>query len=216
MRKAGWLLIPLLLFTLGHEASAAKKKGRKPGSVTKTLPVASKEAAPVAAKAAEEKKTDAKVAAPIVLRERASEDEARVYTFRVQSYIGLLIARNSGLVFGLNAGIIPNPDSLWYFGVEANYTNPVSGSLFQVLAAAWREFPVHGASRLSVGVGALGGPVFAGPTTGYPTVTYAAFFSAALCKELDELALLRAEFRPGLIEGRFAFLMNFGVSFRFL
>lgn len=214
MKNVGWLLIPLVFFTFCQDASAAKKKKkiRKPSNTTATTP----EVAPITTTVKTDKKDDKKAAAA-ELRERASaDDEGHRYTFRVQSYLGLLIARNTGLAFGLNVGIVPNPDSSWYFGVETNFTNPASGSLLQVLVGAWREYPVYGASRLSVGVGALAGPVFAAATTGYPSVTYGAFLNAAICKELDELALLRAEFRPGLIEGRFAFLMNFGVSFRFL
>jgi len=149
------------------------------------------------------------------LRERI-DDETRQYTFRIHSYLGVLIAKNSGSVYGINVAIVPDNDSLWYFGPEVNYSNPSAGSMMSVLAGAWRDFPIYGASHLSLGVGALLGPVFAATGTGYASPTYGAFLNTALCKEIDELALLRAEFRPGFVGGRFAFLMNFGVTFRFL
>ena len=161
-------------------------------------------------------KADAKPGAAEMREMSSDETEGRSYTFRIHSYLGLLIARTTGLAFGVSAAIIPNPESSWYFGVETNYTNPPAGSVLQVLAGVWREFPVYGSSKLSLGLGALAGPVFPALTTGYPKVTYATFLTVGLCKEIDELAMIRAEFRPGLIDSRFAFLMNFGVVFRFL
>ncbi len=149
------------------------------------------------------------------LKERV-DDETRQYTFRIHSYLGVLIGQNSGSVYGINVAIIPESDSLWYFGAEVNFSRPSAGSIMSALAGAWRDFPIYGASRLSLGVGALLGPVFPGPGTGLASPTYAAFLNTALCKEIDELAMVRAEFRPGLVGGRFAFLMNFGVTFRFL
>lgn len=149
------------------------------------------------------------------LKERG-DDETRQYTFRIHSYLGVFINKNSGSVYGISVAIVPDGNSLWYFGPEINYSNPSAGSLMSVLAGAWRDFPIYGASRLSLGLGALLGPVFAAVGTGYPSPTYGAFINTALCKEIDELAVIRAEFRPGLVGGRFAFLMNFGVTFRFL
>jgi len=152
----------------------------------------------------------------VATSELRAEDEVHQYSFRLHSYLGVMIAQNSALTYGINAAITPGGDSVWYFGPEVSYSNPNAGSITSVLIGAWRDIPVYGASRLSLGIGALAGPVFAAPGSGYNSVTYAGFFNTALCKEIDELAVIRAEFRPGWISGRFAFLMNFGVSFRFL
>lgn len=232
MKTVWWVTFMLFLIAASPEAWAAKKKkakSRRPSAaqMEKEERAEKAERLEKAERAEKSPKSETpspkatakgETKAPVAeLREMANEDtEGRSYTFRVHSYLGLLIARATGLVFGVSASIVPNPESSWYFGVETNYTNPAAGSVLQVLAGVWRELPVYGSSRLSLSLGALAGPVFPALTTGYPKLTYATYLNVGLCKEIDELAMLRAEFRPGLIDSRFAFLMNFGVVFRFL
>jgi hypothetical protein len=149
-------------------------------------------------------------------RTEADYGDTRFFRYKTNFLIGVSILNGSGLVMGGQLGYAPFRGTPAYFGPEVNFSLFSPGSILDFLVGGWYEFRVYGAPRLSINLGALGGPAFANSMPGLNSVNLAAFFDACIVQEVNDLVSVRGQFRPGYLAGNFAFMMNFNVSFRFL
>jgi len=138
------------------------------------------------------------------------------YRFRLNTGLGLHVLEKSSLMLSHQFGFALFRDTPIFFGPELNFSLFSPGSLLGIWASGWYETKVYGTPRLSISIGVTGGPSFANRVALLPTTTYAAFLDLGVLEELDDLASVRIQFRPGYEGGRFAFMMGLSVSFRFL
>lgn len=130
--------------------------------------------------------------------------------------IGIDVVRGeSGLVTGGQFGYAPFRGRPLYVGPEVHYALFSPGSMLSACAGGWYELRVYGAPRLSVVGGFLMGLGFPASFPKFSQKTFETHLDIALSQELNDLASVRGQFRPGIVDSRFAFMMNFNVSFRF-
>lgn len=132
--------------------------------------------------------------------------------YRINSLMGLQIFKGSAFVSAIQGGFRLGPS--FYVGPELNFALYSNASILSVLPGAWREWRLDEASKLGLSVGILGGVAFASGLDAIPMTTWAAYFDTSLSQDIDELAVLRVHFRPGMVGRNFAFMMNLSVGFR--
>jgi hypothetical protein len=139
----------------------------------------------------------------------------RFHRFKLNTTLGMNVIQGSALASGMQFGFAPITSTPFYLGPEFNFSLFSPGSLLSLLAGGWYDWRVHGASKLTLSVGVVAGPGFATNLPSFPTSSLVTFLDLAFAQEMDDLISIRAQFRPGYIDKRFAFMMNFNVSFRF-
>lgn len=144
----------------------------------------------------------------------AETPEGRISRYRFNSMMGIHVADGSGFVIGGQFGFIVGKQVPFYAGPEMNFTLFSKGNLFESLGGAWYEISL-GSPTLRLHTGLLAGIALAKDLPSFPEIGYAAYLDASIAEEIDELASIRGQFRPGYSGGRFAFMMNFSVGFRF-
>lgn len=143
-------------------------------------------------------------------------DEDPFYRYEVNSGLGIHVLDGSGMSVSGQFGYAAFGQHPIYLGMEMNFAFVQSGTLFGIWPGGWYEHRLSSAPKLSFLFGALGGPSFTTNVALLPTTTWAAFLDLGVQREIDDLASLRVQLRPGVDGGRFAFLTALIVSFRFL
>ena len=133
---------------------------------------------------------------------------------RVNAIIGVGIVQGSALALGVQGGYAPWKGKSIYFGPEISALRYSSGTVFQTLLGGWYETKVHGSPRLSVAFGAFSGLGFAQGVGNLPSAGLSFFLDGCLSQDIDDLVSVRAQFRPGVLGGYFAFMMNFNIVFK--
>jgi len=138
------------------------------------------------------------------------------YRMSAQTGINILSGKGSGYLMGAQFGYAPSTGTSFYLGPEVDFSLFSPGSMLQVMAAAWYEVRVYGAPRLSLSLGGAIGPAFATSLTELSSTTVGGYLEACIAQDVNDIATLRSQFRPGFVGGYFSFMMNFSVQFRFL
>lgn len=134
--------------------------------------------------------------------------------YRVNTMMGLNVFRGSAFVSAIQVGTNLSRGSNFYWGPEVDFSLYDSASVLSALAGIWREWRIHEISKLGLSLGLLGGVGFASGLDGVPPTVPVFYFDTSLSQDIDELAVIQAHLRPGMIGRNFAFMMNFSVGFR--
>lgn len=115
-----------------------------------------------------------------------------------------------------------NPQMRWkwksrratYWGIDGQFSLFQTGTYLHVAPALWYDFILRSSPFFTLTLGALAAPAF---SRGLPqaNVTFAAFGELSLAFEIDDLASVRGQFRPGIVGGSFAYAMGFLIGFQF-
>jgi hypothetical protein len=146
----------------------------------------------------------------------SDEGDVRYYRYRLNTYLGFHLSQTSAVAIGAQFGLPIRKGHTIFVGPEVSFSLFSSGNILMTLASAWHEMRVYGSPRLNLAVGLLAGTAFCSNIPNIGGVTYAVFGDAVIAQDIDDLVTIRGQFRPGIIGGYFAFMMNFNVSFRFL
>lgn len=155
-----------------------------------------------------ENKTNALSVPPMAL------ERLRFTRYRINTHMGMSIFKGSAFVSAIQWGTNLSEHSPYFFGPEVNFSLYTKGSLLGVLAGGWREWRSTAHSKLSWALGILGGAGFTSGLEGVPTTVLNMYFDTSLSQEIDDLSVVRAHFRPGIVGRSFAFMMAFSVGFR--
>ena len=194
-----WALILVSLFAAGPLLAEPPPPPEKPAKVT-PIPVKKKAAPP----------------SPSTQALAADESNTRFYTYKLNTFLGIHISTNSAFAIGGQFGIAISGDMPLYVGPEISFSLFSPGSIMAPLIGTWYETRIYGSPRLGIALGLLGGAAFTSQIPALPRLTYAAFLEGVVSQDVDDLVSVRGQFRPGLVGGKFSFMMNFSVSFRFL
>lgn len=102
-----------------------------------------------------------------------------------------------------------------YVGAELNMALPDNSHYFGFHAGAWWEFVLAPSPAATLSVGMVGGPGFVKRIPGFADSTVGVFADAGISFEIDELATIRGQARPGIVDGKFAFSLAALIGFRF-
>jgi len=159
------------------------------------------------------------------IREVAS---SRFYSIKVNTFIGNSVIRgDGGLVMGTQIGFGLFHSVPLYVGVEGNFSlfsDDRPTTITNLLVGAWYELRAFKSSTLGLFIGALGGiGVLAreGNPPGdqflfLPQNPITIYADIGLAQVINDLVTIRAQFRPGSVDGNLAFMMNLSVQFRFI
>ncbi len=146
----------------------------------------------------------------------SDEDEQRVYSFKLNTFLGYQVTDASAASLGVQGGFAVSRPTPLFVGPEVSYTLFSEGRLLSFLLGGWYEMRLFGSPRFSVVVGGLGGIGMTDNLVNLKKNVLVAYLDAALSQDVDDLVSLRAQFRPGVVGDYFSFAMNLSVSFRFL
>ena len=144
-------------------------------------------------------------------------DAGEFYRYRLNTAMGMhIIGSTSAFMISGQFGVAPFGTHPFFVGPDMSFALFSGGSLFGVWASGWYEMKLSGAPRLSLLFGAVGGPTFTSHVSPLPTTSYSAFLDLGVTEEIDDLASIRIQLRPGIEGGYFAFLAGLMISFHFL
>ncbi len=139
----------------------------------------------------------------------------RFFRYRLNTMLGINISQGSGVLSGMQFGYAPFTSVPFYIGPEFTFVLYSPGSIFSLAAGGWYDFRVYGSPHLTLSVGAIAGTGFTSYLPQFPNSPFVGFLDISLSQELDDLASIRAQFRPGIIDKSIAYMMNISLSFRF-
>jgi len=149
-----------------------------------------------------------------------------VHFLKFHFFIGrLYIDGDHGGFLGGQFGIAPFPQMPLYIALEGNfafYSEDRTASFTNTLFGGWYEFSLFDKKKRDGFVGILGGFGYISregspPASQFPNMAdqYAIFFlEVGATTEVSEVAQVRGQLRPGLIDGNFALALNASFQFR--
>jgi hypothetical protein len=135
--------------------------------------------------------------------------------YRYVSSLGLGVAQGSSLVVGGQLGFPISEVSPAFAGPELAFALYSPGSMYAILGTFWYEFKFSESPKSGLALGGAAGMVATDGLVRYPSLTYAAFFDAAISQEVDPDVFVRGQVRPGVIGNYFALWINMNVTFTF-
>ncbi|MBY0372260.1 hypothetical protein K2X33_16385 [bacterium] len=197
-----------LALSLAVPASAAKK--------TKLAPRKAVRAAPVRP-APERRLTEAPSTPAPASNNTARHTLERPGTFRRQFLSGFGTLTLDVPTVALDSQLRFLVSDRWplYVGGDVLIALPTYGHFLSANAGVWYDFLLAAEPAATLSVGVLGGPAFVRRIPGYPDSSITAFVDASIGFEIDELASVRGQVRPGIVGGRFAFSVAALIGFRF-
>lgn len=141
--------------------------------------------------------------------------EERYSRCRLNTMLGINIAQGSGVLSGMQFGYAPLTQLPFYLGPEFTFVLYSPGSLFSVAGGGWYDFKIYNSPRLVLSIGAVFGSGFTNSLPQFPNRLFLSFLDISLSEELDDLASVRVQFRPGIVNKSVAYTMSFSLSFRF-
>lgn len=134
----------------------------------------------------------------------------------VTHQFGVGLYRGAGLATGLQVGMDLNIGLPIYVGPDLSYTVYREGGLLLLMGGGSIEFKISSAAEdIRVGLGLASGVGVPRDIIGVPNTTWAVISEFFVRQQLDPLSSLRVQFRPGLVAGNMAFMVNLNLQFRF-
>lgn len=141
------------------------------------------------------------------------QERLRIRYLRINTMVGVQVLDGSALNIGMQFAARVNKRG-WYMGPELSYALYAPSSLTYIMLGGWREFGSLEADKIGYSIGAVGGVAEPREVLTISKTTYAFFLDFALSQGIDDLSVIRGQFRPGIIGGKLVFVMNFNVAFK--
>lgn len=162
------------------------------------------------------------VSAPLTPKPVIKVEEERVVVpvssgetnFRFNTLMGINVFKGSAFVSGFQFGAHLSRHSSLYLGPEVTFSLYDNASFLSALLGGWKEWRLHEPSKLGLAIGAFGGVGFISGLENVKPTELVIYFDTSLSQDIDDLAVIRAHLRPGIIGRNFAFMMNLSVGFR--
>lgn len=129
---------------------------------------------------------------------------------------GSLRGNGSGFMVGAQLGYPLAKGSPIYIGPEVDFVLLSPGSLCNVLGTGWYEIHFDEGSPWSMALGLGAGAGFPQAAPALSKTSFAAYLDTVVSREIDDLASVRGQIRPGMVGGNLSLFVNIGVEFRFL
>lgn len=222
---AGCLGFALLSSPVLGAAKSAKTKSKPRRSVATDAKAG--EPKPVETKVEKREEKKEEQALESELGEEAGKGDARkkkeetiyrepFYKYKINTTLGVNVLKgNSALLVGAQFAYGPDPSAQFYIGPEISFSKFNSASLILVMAGAWYEARIYQTPRLFLAGGMLVGAGFTSDLGLVHRTSLAFFAEGVLGQDINDLFSIRAQLRPGFIDGYFAYMMNLNVQFRF-
>jgi hypothetical protein len=137
------------------------------------------------------------------------------YLREFESGFGQFVLGAPAVAFNAQMRFLLSPRRSLYVGADHTFALFASGYYFSLLPGAWYNFTLVSGPLATLSLGVLAGPAFTQGLAGIPGVALTAFGEASISFEIDDLATVRGQFRPGVVGGRLAFSMALLIGFRF-
>lgn len=208
-------ILLLLAAVLASVGGAQTLSSKRPSRGKTEAKAATKPAVPARSTASAQTPANPSASAP---RSRvvSDEDEQRVYSYKVNTFLGYQVADTTAAALGVQGGFAISRPTPLFLGPEIGYALFSTGRLLTFLGGGWYEMRLSGSPRFSVIVGALGGIGMTDNVGNLKKNVLVLYLDSALSQDIDDLVAIRAQFRPGVVADLFSFSMNLSVSFRFL
>ncbi len=212
------LLVFIVLVSLPSLAASKKAAKKRPRAAVKTQSSKSKPRAP--ATDAAKKETPPLPVVPqaiIVASPIGTVGPPRTMRYRreFQSGFGVFTLVTPGAGFNVQIRFLSDDKEPLYFGVDGQFALFQSSHFLSVLPGAWYDLRLAPSPLLTLSFGIVAGPAFTAHTAVVPGTTYAIFGEMKLAWEIDDLASVHGQFKPGIVGGRFAYAMGILIGFRF-
>jgi len=133
----------------------------------------------------------------------------------VNHFSGLGLLRGAGLVTGLQVGFLLIREWAVYLGPEISYTLFSGAGLLETLATLWIDIPIPSTHSVKISLGGAGGLAFPRDLIGVRTPAPTAYGEIVVSQDINDLATLRGQIRPGIVAGESMFMVNLNLLFRF-
>lgn len=163
-------------------------------------------------------KDSAKEAKPDARKKAMEEQIYRepFYKYKINTTLGVNVLKgNSALLVGAQFAYGPDPSAAFYVGPEITFSKFTGGSLLLLLAGAWYETRIYQSPRLFLAGGMLLGAGFSGDLSLVHRASFAFYAEGVIGQDISDLFSIRAQLRPGFVDGYFSYQMNLNVQFRF-
>lgn len=135
--------------------------------------------------------------------------------YKINTGLGMQLLSGTSVLVQVQLG-----KRLWahtplYVGPEASLALFNVGSLTSFFGSVWYEFRLQQSSNLGLALGGLVGVASPSRLEVLRSSSLAVLGDIVVFQDLDDLASIRGQIRPGVVGSRFSMMMSLNASFRF-